>query len=308
MKPPKFPVEKIALKIINKNEKPPTPFKFDGHSSGASCSSPLKVSENDQSARSKPGKKPLRKDMKFAKLGTALAEKMPKTNRIPKLALRNRSNTMPLKSNLNISSDFWPKNATSEVHPEEQSNMFLYIDLHGHASKKGIFMYGNHLPNVWEAVECMLLPRLMSLNCSHFHFDACVFSEKNMYHKGKRDGLSKEGSGRVAIYKMIGLIKSYTLEGNYNTGKYVNKLPPRGREISPRATSHVVPKYTPMIFEEVSFFFAGAISLTLMHRLNAPLLLPFCRLDAPSDRQYWTYRIRIHPRVCRTRSFTACKD
>lgn len=40
--------------------------------------------------------------------------------------------------------------------------------------------------------------------------------------RGKRDGLSKEGSGRVAIYKTIGLIKSYTLEGNYNTGKYVN--------------------------------------------------------------------------------------
>lgn len=65
----------------------------------------------------------------------------------------------------------------------DQSNIFLYIDLHGHASKKGIFMYGNYLPNTAEAVECMLLPRLMSLNCLHFHFDACVFSERNMYHK-----------------------------------------------------------------------------------------------------------------------------
>lgn len=65
----------------------------------------------------------------------------------------------------------------------DQSNIFLYVDLHGHASKKGIFMYGNYLPNTAEAVECMLLPRLMSLNCLHFHFDACVFSERNMYHK-----------------------------------------------------------------------------------------------------------------------------
>lgn len=65
----------------------------------------------------------------------------------------------------------------------DHSNIFLYIDLHGHASKKGIFMYGNYLPNTAEAVECMLLPRLMSLNCLHFHFDACVFSERNMYHK-----------------------------------------------------------------------------------------------------------------------------
>lgn len=59
--------------------------------------------------------------------------------------------------------------------------LFLYIDLHGHASKKGVFMYGNHLPTITQAVECMLLPRLMSMNCAHFHFDSCVFSEKNMY-------------------------------------------------------------------------------------------------------------------------------
>lgn len=65
----------------------------------------------------------------------------------------------------------------------DDSNIFVYIDLHGHASKKGIFMYGNFMPNAVEAVECMLLPRLMSMNCHHFHFDACVFTERNMYHK-----------------------------------------------------------------------------------------------------------------------------
>lgn len=64
-----------------------------------------------------------------------------------------------------------------------ESNVFLYIDLHGHASKKGNFMYGNYLPNTMEAIECMLLPRLMTMNCHHFHFDACIFSERNMYHK-----------------------------------------------------------------------------------------------------------------------------
>lgn len=66
---------------------------------------------------------------------------------------------------------------------EEKSNLFLYIDLHGHASKKGVFMYGNHMAHPMQAVECMLLPRLMSMNSHHFHFDACNFSERNMYHK-----------------------------------------------------------------------------------------------------------------------------
>jgi len=73
-----------------------------------------------------------------------------------------------------------------------------------------------------------------------------------MYLKGKRDGLSKEGSGRVAIYKMIGLIKSYTLESNYNTGKYVNILPPKVKDtVSNKSSAVTPPKYTPAIFEEV---------------------------------------------------------
>ena len=99
----------------------------------------------------------------------------------------NNNNTINTNS-IDISSEFIQKNsanamATDDANADSRSNMFLYIDLHGHASKKGIFMYGNHLPNVNEAVECMLLPRLMSMNCHHFHFDACVFSERNMYHK-----------------------------------------------------------------------------------------------------------------------------
>lgn len=87
----------------------------------------------------------------------------------------------PTSANINISSDFCKD--TNDIKCDEQSNMFLYIDLHGHASKKGVFMYGNYLPKIAESVECMLLPRLMSLNSHHFHFDACVFSERNMYHK-----------------------------------------------------------------------------------------------------------------------------
>lgn len=86
---------------------------------------------------------------------------------------------------MNISMDFrvqTDENGDKCVR-EESSNLFLYLDLHGHASKKGVFMYGNHLPNTLEAVEVMLLPRLMSMNCHHFAFDACNFSERNMYLK-----------------------------------------------------------------------------------------------------------------------------
>lgn len=55
-------------------------------------------------------------------------------------------------------------------------------------------------------VENMLFPKLISLNSPHFDFTGCNFSEKNMYAKDKRDGQSKEGSGRVAVYKALGII------------------------------------------------------------------------------------------------------
>lgn len=46
-----------------------------------------------------------------------------------------------------------------------------------------------------------------------------------MYSADKGDGLSKEGSGRVALYKETNLILSYTVECNYNSGKLTNILP-----------------------------------------------------------------------------------
>jgi hypothetical protein len=55
-------------------------------------------------------------------------------------------------------------------------------------------------------VENMLYPRLIALNSANFDFQGCNFSEKNMYARDKRDGQSKEGSGRVAIYKAMGLL------------------------------------------------------------------------------------------------------
>lgn len=40
-------------------------------------------------------------------------------------------------------------------------------------------------------------------------------------------GLSREGSGRVGIYKATGLINCYTLECHYQTGRRINALTPK---------------------------------------------------------------------------------
>ncbi|NWU05699.1 CBPC5 protein, partial [Cephalopterus ornatus] len=90
------------------------------------------------------------------------------------------------------------------------SGLAYYVDLHGHASKRGCFMYGNSFSDENDQVENMLFPKLISLNSPHFDFTGCNFSEKNMYARDKRDGQSKEGSGRVAVYKALGIIHSQT--------------------------------------------------------------------------------------------------
>ncbi|XP_026296190.1 cytosolic carboxypeptidase-like protein 5 [Apis mellifera] len=137
--------------------------------------------------------------------------------------------------------------------PKEDSGLYLYIDLHGHASKKGVFMYGNYFDNAEDTITCMLLPKLMSINNPNFHFTSCNFTEKNMYIIDKRDGMSREGSGRVAVYKLTGLIRSYTLECNYNSGRLVNTIPARVRDGVNRTMTHIFvpPKYTPTVFEAV---------------------------------------------------------
>ena len=87
-----------------------------------------------------------------------------------------------------------------------QSGIALYVDLHAHATRRGVFMYGNYFKEVEAATENMLFPKLLALNSPHLDFEQCVFSERNMYTADRRDGMSKEGSGRVAIHKATGII------------------------------------------------------------------------------------------------------
>ncbi|XP_045045187.2 cytosolic carboxypeptidase-like protein 5 isoform X1 [Desmodus rotundus] len=138
--------------------------------------------------------------------------------------------------------------------PPTESGVAYYVDLHGHASKRGCFMYGNSFSDESTQVENMLYPKLISLNSAHFDFQGCNFSEKNMYARDRRDGQSKEGSGRVAIYKASGIIHSYTLECNYNTGRSVNSIPPachdNGRA-SPPPPPAFPSRYTVELFEQV---------------------------------------------------------
>eukprot|EP01064_Diplonema_japonicum_P022277 TRINITY_DN3199_c0_g2_i1.p1 TRINITY_DN3199_c0_g2~~TRINITY_DN3199_c0_g2_i1.p1 ORF type:complete len:482 (+),score=108.99 TRINITY_DN3199_c0_g2_i1:48-1493(+) len=93
----------------------------------------------------------------------------------------------------------------------------LYIDFHAHATKRGCFVYGNALAGE-KQVHNLLFPKLLSINNELFGYQDCNFSQKNMRTKGKKDGLSKKGTGRVALYNESGMVQCYTLEANYNMG------------------------------------------------------------------------------------------
>ena len=127
-------------------------------------------------------------------------------------------------------------------------------------------MFGNHLTGE-NQLKNMLLPKLVSYNSLNFDFIECSFSEKMMNCKDKKDGLSREGSGRVAMYKATGNPLCYTLECNYASGRRINhisaKLNKATGEVEPESpitdihskmytgTETKAPPYTIEIFEDV---------------------------------------------------------
>jgi len=107
---------------------------------------------------------------------------------------------------------------------KELKQICIYIDLHAHAQRKGLFMFGNALPVASQQVENMCLPKIVSLNNIDFDFNQCSFAETNMKVKDKSTGLSREGCGRIAIWKETGIPNSYTLECHYSMGYNKNIL------------------------------------------------------------------------------------
>jgi len=146
--------------------------------------------------------------------------------------------------------------------PSGDSNLFLYVDVHGHASKRGIFMYGNHFDNLETKVSALVYPKLMAINSANFDFPACNFTQRNMVLKDRHTGAGREGSGRVSVYKATGLTYCYTLECNFNTGRHTNTVPIAAREggrVSPPPVYDNPPKYNMSVYEDCGKYLAVSI-------------------------------------------------
>eukprot|EP00903_Cladosiphon_okamuranus_P005485 g5469.t1 len=151
--------------------------------------------------------------------------------------------------------------------PAGRGRLTVYLDLHAHASARGCFIYGNHLPSLEDQAENQLLPLLMTLNTPHFDFSSCNFTLKHMSRVDSGDaGLSAEGTGRVFYGRHAGVLRSYTLECNYNTGKAMcNHIPPahsgKGGErfASPERKATTPPRYQPEVWRDVGAGFLKAL-------------------------------------------------
>jgi hypothetical protein len=84
-------------------------------------------------------------------------------------------------------------------------------------------MFGNALTGD-NQLKNVLFPKLVSLNSINFDYSECCFADKLMNCKDRKDGLSREGCGRVSLFKATGNPLCYTLECNYASGKLKNTL------------------------------------------------------------------------------------
>ncbi|KAH8043908.1 hypothetical protein JL720_17254 [Aureococcus anophagefferens] len=130
----------------------------------------------------------------------------------------------------------------------QPAGLALFVDLHAHATKRGVFIYGNHIDD--EARQ----PRAHALR-----------------DRADAGGASAEGAARVAVLRYTGLDRAYTLECNYNSGRLTNHVRRGGaRRVPERPATLKMDSYTPDMWREVG------------RALGAALLDAFC--ENPWDR------------------------
>ena len=188
-----------------------------------------------------------------------------------------------------------------------KNDLVMYLDLHAHASKRGCFIYGNKLDSVQDQVSTQLYPKLVGLNSCYFEYDQCNFTEKNMKSKDLRDkGVSKEGSGRVALYRETKMVHVYTMECNYNMGRHARGTPNAGGSHSGRASPGVtkrsyVPKYTAENWQDVGK--GLAIAILDLYQMN-----PWSRVEQSEFRSHSGLRKAIEASVIKSQVASAAAD
>jgi len=115
-------------------------------------------------------------------------------------------------------------------------DLLYYMDCHGHAARRGCFLFGNHHGSQpWSSEDALLYNlayvHATQLNCPHLDIDACEWSRATEANKKVRgdeedaDETSRSDSGRAQIGASCRLYHAYTLECNYHISRTVRPSP-----------------------------------------------------------------------------------
>lgn len=167
------------------------------------------------------------------------------------------------------------------MHWAAQNRLLFYLDLHAHATKRGCFFLANKLEGMSQAWNTGYA-RLVQINSPYFDLDHCTFAEGEAASDKGRDGLSKEGSGRVSIYRDCNICHAYTLECNYHSARTSKAVTPiLGILENPStrlSTSDADVKYTPATWGQVGE--ALCISILDLYGHNCYSRLPRSRFGS----------------------------
>jgi len=86
---------------------------------------------------------------------------------------------------------------------QQERDLVLYLDLHGHSRKMNIFLYGSSGPS-GRCVPEQVFPKLL---CAQppYDFASCCFKVPK----------AKEGTARVVAYRELGISNAYTVEASF---------------------------------------------------------------------------------------------
>jgi len=89
---------------------------------------------------------------------------------------------------------------------QKNKDIFGYIDLHGHSSKKCVFIYGPYYPlHMDQYVRVRILAKLLSDRTQMFRYPACKFRQEP----------SKMNAARLVISREFDVVNSLTLEASF---------------------------------------------------------------------------------------------
>lgn len=98
----------------------------------------------------------------------------------------------------------------------------VYLDLHGHSKREGIFLYGGTYSREDDrTAQVKLLPKLCSLASSDFKYYQCVFSIQDC----------KLTTARLVAFLQFGILHAYTVEASFSAAG------PRIRDEEARSTT-----------------------------------------------------------------------